>query len=76
MDDFIGISIVGVILSFIINWGKEYFGTESNATKGITIALSVVVGLVYVYFRSTLWWESILTVLGSASAVYAFFLKK
>ncbi len=70
-QDFLGIGIVGVLLSFVIDWMKKKFGTESTTTKGLTIALSIIVGFVYVYFRTTVWWSTILSVLGVASTVYA-----
>jgi hypothetical protein len=76
VTDFVGVGIVGVVLSLVIEWAKTKFGTETNTTKAITIGLSVVVGLVYVYFRTTTWWTTILTILGVASTVYALVLKK
>jgi hypothetical protein len=76
ITEFIAIAVVGAILSVIVQIIKEAFGTESNKTKLITIALSLVVGGLYVWVRSTPYFETTLLVLTCASAVYALVLKK
>lgn len=76
IEDFLGIGLVGILLSLGVDWAKKKFGTETNTTKAITVGLSIVVGLVYVYFRTTVWWTTILSILGTASTVYALILKK
>lgn len=75
MNDLLGITIVGAALSAIIEGIKSRYGTSSWATKVLTILLSIVVGLVYVWLAGTGVWVSILGVLAAASTVYAFFLK-
>lgn len=76
VTEFIAIAVVGAILSVVVQIIKEVFGTESNATKLITIALALVVGGLYVWIRSTPYFETALLVLTSASAVYALVIKK
>ena len=75
IQDFIGISIIGAALSYVINYIKSEYGTESNQTKMLTIGLAVVVGILYYFIRSTSWYQTILGILAASSTVYAFFLR-
>jgi hypothetical protein len=75
INDFMGIAIVGAALSVVIQAIKNRFGTESGETKALTIALSLVVGAAYVGIRSTPYFETVILVLGSASAVYAILMR-
>lgn len=76
VNDLLGIGIVGVILSLVIQWLKGVFGTDTLATKAITVALSLVIAGLFVWVRETVYWTTVLAVLGVASTFYAFFLKK
>lgn len=73
--DFVGITIIGAILSIVVQIIKTQFGTESNTTKLLTLGLALIIGGGYVWLRSTSYFETVIIVLGSASAVYAFLLK-
>jgi hypothetical protein len=75
IGDFVGIAVVGSLLTLVVKSIKDYFGTEGNITKLLTISLSIVVGGVYVWLRQTIWWETIIGVLAAASTVYALLLK-
>lgn len=75
INDFIGIAIVGAALSVVIQGIKNRFGTESGETKALTIFLALIVGAAYVAIRSTSYFETIILVLSSASAVYAFLMR-
>lgn len=76
MDDFLGIAIVGVFASLIIEWINNISGANSTIAKAITVGVSVVLGAIYFFFGDTAVWQSILGVLATASTVYAFLLKK
>ncbi len=76
INDLIAISIVGAALSLAIESLKAKFGTKGWATKTVTILLSILIAGLYVSLRDTSYWQTIIAVLGAASAVYAFFLKK
>ncbi len=75
INTFLQIGIVGTFLSFVIQWIKGKYGTDSLATKGITIALAVVLGACIFFLSGTAIWLSIVGVLAAASTFYAFFLK-
>lgn len=74
INDFLGISVVGALLSLTIEGLTNKLGTERWATKVITLVLAVFIGGVYVWLRSTPWFPTVITVLGVASIVYGFFL--
>lgn len=71
IQEFIAIAVVGGVLSVFIEFIKNAFGTSSGKTKLLTIALAVLVGGAYVWIRSTPYFETVILVLTSASAVYA-----
>lgn len=75
INDFIGIAVVGAALSVVIQAIKNRFGTESGETKALTIFLALIVGAAYVAIRSTSYFETVILVLSSASAVYAFLMR-
>jgi len=74
--DFVGIAIVGAILSLIQEQINKKYDLDSSLNRALIIGLSLVIGVVYFVLRSTTWWTTIIGVLGSASAFYALFLKK
>lgn len=75
VEDFLAISIVGASLSVLVQLIKNSFGTTGNKAKLLTIALALIVGAGYVWLRSTPYFETVLVILGTASAVYAILLR-
>lgn len=76
IQDFLGIGIIGVGASFLIEWITNKFGTNSFASKGVAIATALIIGTAYFFIRSTVWFPTVIGVLASASTVYALFFKK
>jgi Na+-transporting NADH:ubiquinone oxidoreductase subunit NqrB len=76
LTDFTSIAIVGVVFSLALQWVKGKFGVDTNGTKIATVILALVIGTVYVWIQGTAYFQTILTVLGSASTFYALFLRK
>jgi hypothetical protein len=70
------IAIVGVVASLLMETIQKAFGTGTLASKSIMVGISLVFGTVYVMARDSGWWEAFITILGVASTVYAFILKK
>ena len=73
MDQFIAIGIVGVVVSFVIEWAKNKYG-EENA-RLITIGLSILVGIAYWYLSNTEVWKAILGILAAATVMYQYCIK-
>jgi len=75
MDNFLGIAIVGVVASLIIEGINRKFKLDSFGAKMATVGVAILVGGIYFLFQDTIWWQTMLGVLSAASVVYAFFLK-
>ena len=76
IDNFIAVGVVGAALSFVVQVIKTKLNTSPLISKGLTIILAVAVGGIYFWIRSTVWWETILGILASATTVWAFFLRE
>ncbi len=70
------IGIIGVVASILMEGIKKVFGTSGLSSKIAIVVLSIVLGGGYYFLKDTNLWVSIIGVLSSASAVYAFFIKK
>lgn len=75
ITDFTAIAVVGAMLSVMIQFIKAKYGTTSSATKALTLGLSIAFGGLYVFIHNTPYFETVVLVLSSASAVYALLLK-
>ena len=75
ITDFTAIAVVGALLSVAIQFIKAKYGSTSGETKLLTLALSIAIGGLYVFAQNTPYFETIILVLSSASAVYALLLK-
>lgn len=76
VTEFLGIMVVGAALSAVLEYLSRKYDPSSGKMKFFTILGAVIVGGGYVWIRSTPWFSTIITVLTSASAVYALILKK
>lgn len=76
INAFLGIAIVGALLSLVIEWVTNKMGANSMGSKFTAIFLSVLVGAAYWYLSSLAIWQSILGVLAAASTVWALFINK
>jgi intracellular septation protein A len=72
--DFGVLIIVGVIASTIVEFIKS--NIPSKSLKMLTVAgLSLVFGTIYYFVRDTAYWQTAVTILMTAGAVYAYFWK-
>lgn len=74
INDFTSIAIVGITLSLIVEGIKTKFGTNSFATKVLTVILALVFGGFYWAAQGTEFYQAVLGVLAAASTFYALFL--
>lgn len=75
INAFLGIAIVGVALSGVVQLMKLKFGTSGWQTKALTVVLALVVADGYVWIKDTPYFETVILVLTTTSAVYAFMKK-
>lgn len=76
LETFLGIGIVGVAISLLIQFIKNKLGTDTMATKAMTVIIALLAGTTYYFLSTTGYWPSVLGILTTASTFYAFFLKK
>jgi len=76
LQNFLQIGIVGSALTFIVQFIKYRFGTDSDTTKFLVILLSVLLGAGYYFLVDTSLWLPIVGILGSATTIYSLFLKE
>ncbi len=76
IQDFLGIAIVGVAASVVIEYVTRLAGTRPLMSKAVAVGVSVVLGTAYYFVQQTSWWPTVLTVLAFASTVYALFFNK
>lgn len=70
------ITIVGVIASGIMEFIKSKFDPSSMQSKASIVGISIVLGTIYWFIKDTSLYIAVLGILGVASTVYAFFIKK
>ena len=75
INEFLGIAVVGAILSLVIEVVTMKI-SNPLVTKFVTLVLAVVVAGAYVWVRGTMYFQTVIVVLGTASIVYGFFLNK
>lgn len=76
-NDFLGITIIGVGLSALISFIKFQFGTKSNTTKLIIVLLAILLGTGYYFLQmSEHLFQIVINILGIASIIYGFIIKK
>ena len=68
--------VIGAIVSLVVQFLKTKYGTQSNMTIAMVIAISVVVGAAYTLLKDTSVWQTIISILGFAGAVYTYILKR
>lgn len=75
IQEFLAIAVVGAIMSVVI---ELLMKNVSNplVSKLVTAVFAIIVAGLYVWVRSTPYFETVILVLGTASTVYGFFLNK
>lgn len=68
--------VIGAIVSLIVQFLKTRYGTQSNMTLAMVVVISIVVGASYTLLKDTPVWQTIISILGFAGAVYTYILKR
>lgn len=68
------IVLVAAAVSLVQQWLKSK-SWGSLGKKLFAVLLSLVAAGIYIYFKDTAFWATFLSILASASAIYAFFVK-
>lgn len=75
IQEFLAISVVGALLSLTIEWIMKEV-SNPLLSKVVTLVLAIITAGLYVWVRSTPYFETVILVLGTASTVYGLFLNK
>ena len=70
----ISIPIIGVIISVLMEWIKSA-GTKPLTNKVLVVLFSLIGGLGIYLLSGTSMWVPFIGILGSASTIYALFMK-
>lgn len=76
INNFIGISVVGGLLSFAFEMIKTKLPVSPEYKRGAILLLSVALGTGYWALFNSVWYQTVIGVLASASTFYALFLKQ
>lgn len=76
ISEFLAIGIVGAAMSVVFEIINSRYASNPNKTKFLVILLSLIVGALYVWVRTTPYFVTVVTILGAASTVYALFFNK
>lgn len=76
INDFLGIAIVGGLLSVGFELIKKWLPDSPEYKKLAVLALSVLFGTGYWALRGTPYYETVIGVLAASSTVYALLLKE
>jgi hypothetical protein len=76
MEDIIAFSIVGTLISLVMQAIKKKHGEDSFASKILVIGLSTFCGAVYFLFSGTPLWTGFVGILAASQTFYALILKK
>lgn len=68
--------IVGVIVSFFVQWLKNVVKAGEYTTLAIVIGVSMIAGLFYQLFNSAVWWQGAIQTLAYAGAAYTFIIER
>jgi membrane associated rhomboid family serine protease len=74
--DFTAYIVIGAVVSVIVQFLKNKYGTENYITIIIVAGISVVAGSLYFFLKDTNYWQGIVSILGFAGAIYTYILKR
>jgi hypothetical protein len=75
IEELLSLSIVGAILSLIIQFVKTKISAEPNVVKAFTIVLSLLIGSFYYLLSDTEFFVAVIGILTTSSTVWALLIK-
>ena len=75
IKELLSLSIVGAILSLIIQFVKTKISAEPNDVKAFTIVLSLLIGSFYYLLSDTEFFVAVVGILTTSSTVWALLIK-
>lgn len=74
--DIISLTVVGAIVSVIVQFLKNKYGTNTFGTLTAVIVISIVAGVGYYFIKETAFLPAVIQILAFAGAVYTYILQR
>lgn len=74
--EILSLTVVGAIVSVIVQFLKNKYGTNTQGTLTAVIAISIVAGVAYYFVKQTEFLPVIIQILAFAGAIYTYILKR
>jgi hypothetical protein len=74
--EILSLTVVGAVVSVIVQFLKNRYGTNTQGTLTAVIVISIVAGLAYYIISQTAFLPAVIQILAFAGAVYTFILKR
>jgi len=74
--DILSFTVIGAVVSVIVQFLKNKYGTNTQGTLLAVIVISIVAGTGYFLVKETSLWQPILQILAFAGAIYTYILKR
>lgn len=74
--EILSLTVVGAIVSVIVQFLKNKYGTNTQETLAAVIVISIIAGTGYFLVKETSLWQPILQILAFAGAIYTYILKR
>ena len=74
--DLFSLAIVGAVVSAVVGYIKNTFGTSGWKSVGVLVVISLIGGFAYWYFKDTPFIDSAVSVLISANVIYTILFKQ
>lgn len=74
--DILSFTVVGAIVSVIVQVLKNKYGTNTQGTLTAVIVISIVAGVGYYFIKQTSFLPAVIQILAFAGAIYTYILKR
>lgn len=74
--DILSFTVVGAIVSVIVQFLKNKYGTNTQGTLTAVIVISIIAGVGYYFIKQTSFLPAVIQILAFAGAIYTYILKR
>lgn len=68
--------IIGAVVSILVQWLKNKFGTDSFWTIGIVAVLSLAAAGIYTFLVAVGYWQEVVAIFITAGAFYTYIIQR
>ena len=74
--DILSFTVIGAVVSVIVQFLKNKYGTNTQETLTTVIVISIVAGVGYYFIKQTEFLPVVIQILAFAGAIYTYILKR